>query len=120
MQYLHGANAGLVSPDGYTLDSVYIARPGMDDIQLDLILDYRSNIGLYPSWQAYFRKHQPPLLAVWGEHDPFFTPPGALAYKSDIPNAEVHLLDTGHFVLETHASEVAHLMHHFLARKKLR
>jgi len=117
MQYLHGADPLKVSPDGYALDMAYIVRPGMEDIQLDLILDYRSNVALYPAWQAYFRKHQPPLLAVWGDKDPFFLPAGAEAYQRDIPDAEVHLLNTGHFALETHAAEIAALMKDFLARK---
>ncbi len=117
MQYLHGADPSKVSPDGYTLDIAYIARPGMEDIQLDLVLDYRSNVALYPTWQAYFRQHQPPLLAVWGDKDPYFLPAGAKAYQRDIPDAEVHLLNTGHFALETHADDIAALMKDFLARK---
>lgn len=117
MQYLHGADPLKVSPDGYTLDTAYISRPGMDDIQLDLILDYRTNVALYPTWQAYFRKHQPPLLAVWGDQDPFFLPAGAKAYKRDIPDAEVHLLNTGHFALETNANEIAGLIRNFMSRK---
>ena len=117
MQYLHGADPLKVSPDGYTLDAAYIARPGMDDIQLDLVLDYRTNVALYPAWQAHFRKHQPPLLAAWGDKDPFFLPAGAKAYQRDIPDAEVHLLNTGHFALETHAAEIAALMRDFLARR---
>jgi pimeloyl-ACP methyl ester carboxylesterase len=114
-QYLTGADPGRMSPDGYTLDIAYMARPGADEIQLDLVLDYRSNVALYPTFQAYFRKHQPPFLAAWGKHDPAFIPAGALAYKRDLPNAEVHLLDTGHFALETHADEIAQLMLKFLA-----
>ena len=114
MQYFTGADATLVSPDGHTLDSAYLARPGMDEIQLDLILDYRSNVAFYPAWQAYFRRHQPPLLAVWGDKDPFFLPAGAQAYRRDLPAAEIHLLDTGHFALETHAGEIAERMHAFL------
>jgi pimeloyl-ACP methyl ester carboxylesterase len=117
MQYLHGADPLKVSPDGYTLDIAYISRAGMDEIQLDLVLDYRSNVALYPAWQAYFRKHQPPLLAVWGDKDPFFLPAGAQAYKRDIPDAEVHLLNTGHFALETNAAEIADLIRDFLTRK---
>ncbi len=113
-QYFHGADATRISPDGHTLDSAYLSRPGNDDIQLDLILDYRTNVALYPAWQAYFRKHQPPLLAVWGDKDPFFLAAGARAYRRDIPAARVELLDTGHFALETHASEIATLMHEFL------
>jgi pimeloyl-ACP methyl ester carboxylesterase len=116
-QYLTGADPALMSPDGYTLDIAYLARPGADEIQLDLVLDYRTNVERYPSFQAYFRKHQPPLLAVWGKHDPAFIPPGAEAYRRDLPEAEVHFLDTGHFALETHAPEVAAYMRDFLGRK---
>lgn len=117
VQYLHGADASRVSPDGYTLDNAYMARPGADAIQLDLILDYRSNVALYPDFQRYFREHQPPLLAAWGRNDLFFLPAGAQAFARDIPDAEVHLLDTGHFALETHAGEVAALIDDFLTRK---
>jgi pimeloyl-ACP methyl ester carboxylesterase len=115
-QYFHGADRKSVSPDGYTLDIAYLARSGADEIQLDLILDYRSNVALYPSFQAYFRERQPPFLAAWGKNDPFFIPAGAQAYKRDLPKAEVHLLDAGHFALETHAEEIGQLMLKFLGR----
>ncbi|SFO30419.1 Pimeloyl-ACP methyl ester carboxylesterase [Sphingomonas sp. OK281] len=115
-QYGTGADPSLLSPDGYELDIAYMARPGAEDIQLDLIFDYRSNVGLYPAFQAYFREHRPPLLAVWGRHDPAFVPAGAMAYQSDLPDAEVHLLDAGHFALETHHAEIATLMRDFLRR----
>lgn len=114
MQYFHGADAARISPDGHTLDSAYLGRPGNDEIQLDLVLDYRTNVALYPAWQAYFREHQPPLLAVWGDKDPFFLPAGAQAYRRDLPGAQIELLDTGHFALETHASEIAALIQQFL------
>lgn len=113
-QYLHGADASLVSPDGYSLDIAYMSRPEAEEIQLDLILDYRTNVDLYPEFQAYFRKYQPKLLAVWGKNDPAFLPAGAEAYKHDIPSAEVHLLDTGHFALETHTKEIGELIQQFL------
>jgi pimeloyl-ACP methyl ester carboxylesterase len=113
-QYGTGADQQHLSPDGYELDISYMARPGAEDIQLDLILDYRNNVALYPAFQSYFREHRPPLLAVWGRHDPAFVPAGAAAYKRDLPNAQVHLLDAGHFALETHAQEVATLMRGFL------
>ncbi|GAE94824.1 hydrolase [Gracilibacillus boraciitolerans JCM 21714] len=113
-QYLHGTDVSDVSPDGYTLDIAYMARPGAEEIQLDLILDYKSNIKCYPDFQSYFREYQPPFLAVWGKNDPAFLPAGAEAYRQDIPSAEIHLLDTGHFALETHASEIGHLMRKFL------
>ncbi len=116
-QYRHGADPQLVSPDGYTLDIAYMARPGAEDIQLDLILDYRSNVAQYPAFQKYFRAHQPPLLAIWGKNDPFFIPPGAEAFRRDIPDAEVRLLETGHFALETHAEEIARAIREFLERK---
>ncbi len=115
-QYQHGAPANLISPDGYTLDMFYMHRPEAMEIQLDLILSYRTNVALYPDFQAYFREQQPPLLAVWGRNDPFFIPPGAEAYKRDLPAAEIHFLDTGHFALETHSAEIASLMHDFLKR----
>jgi pimeloyl-ACP methyl ester carboxylesterase len=114
-QYLHGADASLVSPDGYTLDNAYMARPGAEEIQLDLILDYASNLALYPAFQAYLRAHSPPLLAIWGRNDPHFLPAGAFAYQRDVPQAEVILLDTGHFALETHAAEIGAAMRRFLA-----
>jgi pimeloyl-ACP methyl ester carboxylesterase len=116
VQYLHGSDPQRVSPDGYTLDIAYMARPGADEIQLDLILDYRSNVALYPTFQQYFRTHRPPLLAIWGKNDPHFLPPGAEAYRRDIPDAEVRFLDTGHFALETHSAEIAAAMRDFLGR----
>ena len=116
-QYEHGAPAELIAPDGYNLDIAYMDRPEAREIQLDLILSYRTNVALYPNFQKYFREHRPPLLAVWGRNDPFFLPPGAEAYKRDIPNAEVHFLDTGHFALETHHPEIAALIRDFLSRK---
>ena len=107
-QYTHGVtDPTTVSPDGYSLDNFYLARPGADEVQLDLFGDYKSNVALYPTFQKYFRTHKPPLLAVWGKNDPFFLPAGAEAFKRDIPNAVVRFLDTGHFALETHAAEVA-------------
>jgi len=107
-QYTHGVtDPSLLSPDGRSLDDHYLARPGAHEAQLDLLLDYASNVALYPDFHAYFRKHQPPFLAVWGKNDPFFVPAGAEAFKRDIPNADVRLFDTGHFALETHAAESA-------------
>jgi pimeloyl-ACP methyl ester carboxylesterase len=115
-QYVHGvADETAVSPDGYTLDSHYLARPGADEVQLDLFLDYASNVALYPEFQAYFRKHRPPFLAVWGKNDPFFLPPGAEAFRRDLPDAEIRFFDTGHFALETHAREIADTIRDFLA-----
>ena len=114
-QYTHGvADSSAVSPDGYSLDNFYLARPGADEVQLDLFGDYKTNVALYPDFQAYFRKHKPPLLAVWGKNDPFFLPPGAEAFKRDIPKAVVRFLDTGHFALETHAAEIAAAIRDFL------
>ena len=115
IQYLHGTDARYVSPDGYMLDIAYLARPGMDENQLDLILDYRSNVALYPKFQEFFRTHRPPTLAVWGKNDPFFLPAGAEAYRHDNPDAKVILYDTGHFALETHAAEIGQEIRSFLA-----
>ena len=118
-QYLDGVpNPERIAPEGYTLDAALMARPGNMDIQLDLFLDYANNVKLYPAFQEYFRKSKPPLLAIWGKHDPFFIPPGAEAYKRDIPGATVELLDTGHFALETHVEEIASAMREFLAKNK--
>jgi len=117
-QYLHGvADQMLVAPEAYALDSALLARPGNDEIQLDLFLDYASNVALYPKFQEYFRSKRPPLLAVWGKNDPFFLPPGAEAFRRDNPDAEVHFYDTGHFALETHHREIAAAIRDFLARK---
>ncbi len=114
-QYTQGAaDSALVSPDGQNLDNYYLARPGADEIQLDLLGDYKSNVALYPAFQNYFRTHRPPLLAVWGKNDPFFLPPGAEAFKRDIPGAVVRFVDAGHFALETHASEIADSIRDFL------
>ncbi|MFP4900877.1 alpha/beta fold hydrolase, partial [Paraburkholderia sp. BR14261] len=92
----------------------YLNRPGAHEIQLDLFRDYRNNVALYPEFQAYFRTHRPPFLAVWGKNDPFFLPPGAQAYKRDLPLAVVRFFDTGHFALETHADEIATAIREFL------
>jgi pimeloyl-ACP methyl ester carboxylesterase len=105
----------LIKPEGYTLDAALLARPGNVDIQLDLFLDYATNVRLYPSFHEYFRKAKPPLLAVWGKFDPFFIPPGAEAFKKDIPNATVKFLPTGHFALETHLEEIVTTMRQFLS-----
>ena len=117
-QYLHGIqDTALVAPESYELDSALLARPGNDEIQLDLFLDYASNVALYPKFQEYFRTKRPPLLAVWGNSDPFFLPPGAEAFKRDNPGAEVHFFETGHFALETHAQEIGNAIRDFLGRK---
>jgi pimeloyl-ACP methyl ester carboxylesterase len=108
------SDPGLIAPEGYTLDAALLARPGNTDIQLDLFLDYANNVKLYPAFQEYFRKSQPPLLAIWGKHDPYFIPAGAEAFRRDNPNAVVQLLDTGHFALETHVEEIALAMQEFL------
>ena len=107
-QYIHGVpDPAQVSPDGHTLDAHYLARPHADEVQLDLFGDYQSNVALYPAFQDYFRTHKPRFLAVWGRNDPFFLPPGAEAFKRDLPDARVVFFDTGHFALETHAREIA-------------
>ncbi|WP_411093481.1 alpha/beta fold hydrolase [Streptomyces sp. 049-1] len=115
-QYTHGVpDETRVSPDGWGLDNHYLARPGAEEIQLDLFLDYASNVELYPRFHEYFRTSKPRLLAVWGENDPFFLPAGAEAFKRDLPDAEVRFLPTGHFALETHAAEIATAIRGFLA-----
>jgi pimeloyl-ACP methyl ester carboxylesterase len=114
-QYTHGVpDPTMVSPDGQNLDNFYLARPGADEVQLDLFGDYKSNVALYPEFQNYFRTHKPLFLAVWGKNDPFFLPPGAEAFKRDIPGAVVRFFDTGHFALETHAREIADSIRDFL------
>jgi pimeloyl-ACP methyl ester carboxylesterase len=114
-QYTHGVpDPSIVSPDGQNLDNFYLARPGADEVQLDLFGDYRSNVALYPEFQRYFRAHKPRFLAVWGKNDPFFLPAGAEAFRRDIPNAHVRFFDTGHFALETHCSEIASAIREFL------
>jgi pimeloyl-ACP methyl ester carboxylesterase len=116
-QYTHGvADETIVSPDGQSLDNFYLARPGADEVQLDLFGDYKSNVALYPAFQNYFRKHAPAFLAVWGRNDPFFLPAGAEAFRRDMPNAVIRFLETGHFALETHASEIAAEIRDFLGR----
>jgi pimeloyl-ACP methyl ester carboxylesterase len=114
-QYTHGvADPSAVSPDGRSLDDFYLARPNADEVQLDLFKDYANNVALYPQFQEYFRKYQPPLLALWGKNDPFFLPAGAEAFKRDIPKSEVKFYDTGHFALETHCREIADAILPFL------
>jgi pimeloyl-ACP methyl ester carboxylesterase len=118
-QYLHGVpDEAAVSPDGIALDNFYLARPGADEVQLDLFGDYQSNVALYPTFQQYFRTHQPPLLAVWGKNDPFFLPAGAEAFSRDLPMAEIRFLDTGHFALETHAEAISMAIRDFLGTAK--
>jgi pimeloyl-ACP methyl ester carboxylesterase len=115
-QYLHGAkNPSKISPDTYTLDQALLDRPGNNDIQLNLLHNYQTNPPKYPGWHEYFKKSQPPMLIVWGQNDPFFTVEGAKAYQSDLPKAELHLLDTGHFALEEELEFIAERMNTFLA-----
>lgn len=119
-QYQEGVtDPSLVSPDGYSLEGIQVLRPGNAEIQLDLLLDYASNVKMYPLFQQYFREYQPPLLAVWGKHDPFFMTAGAEAWKRDIPGAEINFYDTGHFALETHAKEIGDDVRVFLERHVL-
>lgn len=116
-QYVYGVqDETLIAPESYQLDSALLARPGNDEIQLDLFLDYASNVALYPKFQEYFRTKRPPLLAVWGKNDPFFVPAGAEAFRRDIPKAEIQFFDTGHFALETHAREIGAAIRTFLAK----
>lgn len=113
-QYTFGTPEGSVSPDGYTLDYAYVQQPERAEMQNDLIFDYQSNVSLYPEFQKYFREHQPRLLAVWGKNDPSFIPAGAEAFKRDLPNAVVKFVDSGHFALESHHSEIADYIKEFL------
>jgi pimeloyl-ACP methyl ester carboxylesterase len=114
------ADPTLLSPDAWTLDQVGLDRPGNAEIQLDLFYDYRTNPPLYPTWQEWLRTARPPTLLVWGRNDPIFTTSGAEAYRRDLPDAEMHLLDTGHFALESHGPEIAALIGDFLDRKVAR
>ena len=117
MQYTHGvADPTRIAPESYTLDSALLARPGNDEVQLDLLKDYASNVELYPTFQRYLRDHRPPVLAAWGRNDPFFLPAGAEAFRRDVPAADVRFYDTGHFALETHAAEIGSAVAEFLAR----
>ena len=114
-QYTHGPpDPALVSPDGSNLDSFYLARPGADEVQLDLLGDYKTNVALYPAFQHYVRTQRPPILAVWGNRDPFFLPAGAEAFRRDIPDADIRFFDTGHFALATHAREIGAAIRTFL------
>ncbi len=116
-QYTHGVpDATLVSPDAWTVDQAFLDRRGNQEIQLDLFYDYRTNVALYPAWQAYFREHEPPMLVIWGKNDQIFVAAGAEPYRRDNPSAEIHMLDTGHFALETHGAEIAGLIRDFLGR----
>jgi pimeloyl-ACP methyl ester carboxylesterase len=120
-QYETGAkDLERIDPDSWTLDQRVLDLPGRDQIMLDLLLDYGSNVELYPTWQAWLREHQPPLLLTWGRNDPFFLEAGAKAYLRDIPDAELHLFDTGHFALEEHVSEIAALVAAFVDRHEYR
>jgi pimeloyl-ACP methyl ester carboxylesterase len=117
-QYTHGVpDTSLVSPDTWTLDQALLDRPGNQEIQLDLFYDYRTNVPLYPEWQAYFRKHKPATLVIWGKNDQIFVADGAAPYDRDLPEVELHLLDAGHFALETNGPEMARLIRDFLGRK---
>lgn len=118
-QYEHGASdLSKISPDSYTLDQLFLDRSGNDAIQLDLFFDYQSNVALYPEWQAYFRKRQPPTLIVWGQNDPFFTVAGAKAYLRDLPQAELYLLEAGHFALEEYSGAIANCIRAFFVESE--
>lgn len=115
-QYFTGvSDTSLIAPESYTFDQYFLDRPESLEIQLDLIKDYKSNVMLYPKFHEYFRTYKPKLLAVWGNKDPFFLPPGAEAYKKDLPDATVKFYDTGHFALETHLQEISNDILKFLA-----
>ena len=116
-QYTQGeADTTGIPPESYTLDQHFLDRPGSDEIQLDLMGDYKANVAAYPRFQEYFRKYRPVTLAVWGKNDPFFLPAGAEAFRRDLPEAEIHLVDGGHFALESHLDEIARIVRAFLAR----
>ena len=115
-QYTHGvSHEKAISPDGHSLDNFYLARPGADEVQLDLLGDYKTNVALYPIFQYYLRTRRPPTLALWGRNDPYFLPAGAEAFKRDIPEATIHFFDTGRFALETHAAEIGAAIRSFFA-----
>ncbi len=115
-QYTHGVkDPARISPDSYTLDQFFLDRPGNDAIQLNLLYNYQSNVALYDRWHEYFRARQPRMLIVWGKNDPFFTVEGAKAYQRDLPKAELHLIDTGHFALEDSSGFIAERIREFLS-----
>ncbi|MBL0743568.1 alpha/beta fold hydrolase [Chryseolinea lacunae] len=119
-QYLHGTeDASRINPNAYHHDQYFLDRPGNAEIQLDLLYDYRNNLTLYPAWQQFLRDRQPPALIAWGKNDPFFTDKGALAYLRDLPNAEVHLLNTGHFALEEFHEQIADYIDAFLRKHNI-
>lgn len=119
-QYTHGvADPSVIAPESYTLDAALLERPNVKEIQLDIFLNYASNVALYPTFQKYFRESKPPILAIWGKNDPFFLPAGAEAYRRDNSNVTVKLLDTGHFALETHVEEIADEIDQFLGGVKI-
>jgi pimeloyl-ACP methyl ester carboxylesterase len=115
-QYTQGADETRIAPESYALDSALLGRPGNEDIQLDLFLDYGNNVKLYPRFQQYFREHRPPMLAVWGAGDPLFLPAGAHAFRRDNPDARVMFFETGHFALETHSEEIGATVLEFLRK----
>lgn len=119
-QYTHGVRqVETISPDNWIVDHALLDRPGNQDIQLALFYDYGSNPRLYPQWQAYFRRYQPPTLIVWGKNDVIFPAEGAEPYRRDLKNVEFHLLDTGHFALEEEGATIATYIRSFLAKQKL-
>jgi pimeloyl-ACP methyl ester carboxylesterase len=119
-QYQNGvADTTLLDPTAWLVDQVGLDRPGNREIQMDLFYDYRTNVPLYPEFQAFFRKYQPPTLIVWGKNDLIFPPEGAASYPRDLKNVETHLLDTGHFALETHGEEIASRIEQFLQKHRL-
>jgi pimeloyl-ACP methyl ester carboxylesterase len=120
-QYTHGAkNVERISPDAYIFDQFLLDRPGNDAVQLELLYNYPSNVALYETWHEYFRSKQPPMLIVWGKNDPFFTVEGANAYRRDLPNAELHLIDAGHFALEEASDFIAGRIREFFRYRKTR
>jgi pimeloyl-ACP methyl ester carboxylesterase len=118
-QYVDGVpEPAIVNPDHWELDRRYIAMEGRDRVMLDLLYDYQSNLAAYPQWHEYMRTHRPPALLPWGRNDLFFPPAGADAYLADLPDADIHLLDTGHFATATHSDEIAEMIVAFMAKQK--
>ena len=118
-QYIEDAeNQNRISPDAYNMDSYFMEKQGIKDIQVALLKNYKTNFPRYPEWQQYFRKHQPHTLIIWGRNDPIFITPGAEAYRKDLKNAELHLLNGGHFVLEEHHETVTDIISQFLIKRK--
>lgn len=113
------AHPECIDPDTWSDELAFLTRPGMADIQIDLVFDYRSNVAAYPAWQAYLRRHRPATLVVWGRHDPLFTVAGARAFKREVPDAEIHLLEANHFALDEEAERIGHVIDQFMTTRRI-